>query len=112
VSRANAALLGLPGVAVREDTVERVLASGPGGGAPTDLVLLDPPYDLPENRLADVLELLVAHRWLAAEALVVVERASRSPEPRWPAGLRPAGDRRYGETRMWFADAWRPDPVA
>ena len=34
----------------------------------------------------------------------VVERSSRSPEPRWPAGLDAAGERRYGETKMWFAD--------
>jgi 16S rRNA (guanine966-N2)-methyltransferase len=34
----------------------------------------------------------------------VVERSARSPEPRWPAGLEEAGERRYGETKMWFAD--------
>ncbi len=60
----------------------------------------------------DVLALLVGHRWLAPDALVVVERATRSPEPRWPAGLGTAEERRYGETRMWFADAAGPDAVA
>ena len=52
------------------------------------------------------------HGWLAPEALVVVERSARSPEPRWSEGLEPAGERRYGETRMWFADAPGPDDVA
>lgn len=112
VARSNAAVVGLPGVVVREDTVERVLVNGPGSGRQVDLVFLDPPYDLSEDALGDALVLLVGHRWLAPDALVVVERSSRSPEPRWPAGLAPAGERRYGETRMWFADAPGPDVVA
>ena len=114
VARGNAAVVALPGVVVREDTVERVLLAGPGarGDDRMGLVLLDPPYDVSEEVLADVLALLVVHRWLAPDALVVVERSSRSPEPRWPAGLDAAGERRYGETRMWFADAPGPDEVA
>jgi 16S rRNA (guanine966-N2)-methyltransferase len=43
---------------------------------------------------------------------VVVERSARSPEPRWPAGLDPEGERRYGETRVWFAGVPEPDDVA
>ena len=51
-----------------------------------------------------MLTLLVTHGWLSEDALVVVERSARSPEPRWPQGLDGAGERRYGETKMWFAD--------
>ncbi|HVD23412.1 MAG TPA: 16S rRNA (guanine(966)-N(2))-methyltransferase RsmD [Lapillicoccus sp.] len=112
VARENAAVVGLPGVVVRQDTVERVLVAGPGGAGRVDLVFLDPPYDLSEDALGDALALLIRHGWLAPEALVVVERSSRSPEPRWSEGLEPAGERRYGETRMWFADGPGPDDVA
>ncbi len=83
-----------------------------GAGGQADLVIVDPPYDLPEDSLADVLRLLVLHGWLAPGALVVVERSSRTPEPRWPEGLEPCEERRYGETRLWFADAPGPDEVA
>lgn len=114
VARGNAAVVALPGVVVCEDTVERVLLAGPGARRVErmDLVLVDPPYDLTQEALTDVLALLAAHRWLAPEALVVVERSSRSPEPRWPTGLDAAGERRYGETRLWFASAPGPDEVA
>lgn len=113
VARGNAAAVGLAGVVVREDPVERVLVAGPASpGGRFDVVFLDPPYDLDEDALGDVLALLVRHGWLAREALVVVERSARSPEPRWAEGLAPAGERRYGETRMWFADAPGPDDVA
>ncbi|QEO15704.1 16S rRNA (guanine(966)-N(2))-methyltransferase RsmD [Agromyces intestinalis] len=68
-----------------------------------DLVFLDPPYDLGEPELARDLVLLVPR--LAPDAVVVVERSSRSPEPTWPTGLEPARRRDYGETTLWWADA-------
>jgi 16S rRNA (guanine966-N2)-methyltransferase len=110
VTKKNVAALGIPGVSVRTTTVERALATPPP--ARVDLVLMDPPYDLSEDDLAAVLHALVEQRWLAADALVVVERSSRSPEPRWPEGLAPEGARRYGETKIWFAGPPRPEEVA
>ena len=113
VIRKNIADLGLPGVTVRADTVERVLAGGPGSGDERyDLVLADPPYDATEEALGDVLMLLVTHQWLGEDAFVVVERSARSPEPRWPRGLDGLGERRYGDTKMWFADFAGPPGVA
>ena len=113
VIRKNIAELGLAGVSVRAETVERALL-----GAPTsdqgrcDLVLADPPYSVTDNTLAEVLALLVTHQWLSEDAFVVVERSARSPEPRWPQGLDGAGERRYGDTKMWFADFAGPRDVA
>jgi 16S rRNA (guanine966-N2)-methyltransferase len=113
VMRKNIAELGLPGVSVRAEAVERALLGGPTSDAQRcDLVLADPPYDVTEDGLADVLTLLVAHEWLSEDAFVVVERSSRSPEPRWPQGLDGAGERRYGDTKMWFADFAGPRGVA
>lgn len=102
VIKANIAALGLTDVTVRAATVERTLA----GGAPyaSDLVLIDPPYAVGETALATVLQTLT-DGWLADDALVVVERSSRSPEPTWPAGLSGQDDRKYGETTLWFARA-------
>ncbi len=105
-ARANAAALATviapTRVDVRSDTVERVLAAG-SGGRPAGLVLLDPPYDVTEGALAAVLTMLVERGWLTPDALVVVERSSRSPEPRWPDGLVREDERRHGETRVWTA---------
>jgi 16S rRNA (guanine966-N2)-methyltransferase len=36
---------------------------------------------------------------------VVVERASRSPEPAWPEGLGDAREKKYGETVLWYVHA-------
>jgi len=110
VARRNAAETGIPGISVRAATVERTLATAPP--APVDVVFIDPPYDLGEDALEQVLVGLVEQHWLSDEALVVVERSSRSPEPQWPSGLESEGERRYGETRIWFAGVPEPDGVA
>ena len=110
--RANITAVDHPSVRLVADTVERALAGGPPGGSPFDLVLLDPPYDLTEEALESVLTSLVERRWLGREAFVVVERSTRSPQPRWPAGLELSGEKRYGETAMWFAEPTADDVVA
>jgi 16S rRNA (guanine966-N2)-methyltransferase len=104
VIRGNVGVVGHPGVRVIADTVERALAAGPPAGVRMDLVLVDPPYDVSEDALAAVLGALVEREWLAPDAFVVVERSSRSPQPTWPEGLELSGEKRYGETAMWFAE--------
>jgi 16S rRNA (guanine966-N2)-methyltransferase len=71
-----------------------------------DLVLMDPPYPLPEGELAQVLGTLAPR--LAEGAVVVLERSSRSPEPRWPAGLERFAEKKYGETMLWYAEPVPP----
>ena len=101
VCRRNAATLGLPGVVVVAQRAERFVAQPAVPG--WDLVLVDPPYELTEDELAAVLAGVVPS--LADDAVVVVERSSRSPEPTWPDGLAPTDRRAYGETVVWFAGA-------
>ena len=101
VCRQNAHALGLSRrVTVVADRVERFVERIPP--APWRLVLLDPPYDVGEPALAAVLEALVGR--LEDEAVVVVERSTRSPEPALPAGLSRFDERRYGETTLWLAE--------
>jgi 16S rRNA (guanine966-N2)-methyltransferase len=100
----NIDTVGAAGVRVVTDTVERVLRAGPPAGIRMDLVFLDPPYDISEEALTGVLAALVEHGWLAPEAFIVVERSTRSPQPSWPAGLELSGEKRYGETTVWFAE--------
>ena len=100
----NAGDLGLGRVRVLASTVTSALAADPAPDEVADLALLDPPYDVGEDDLAAVLGRL-ADAWLAEDALVVVERSSRSPEPTWPPGLERLGKpRRYGETTVWLAE--------
>jgi 16S rRNA (guanine966-N2)-methyltransferase len=67
---------------------------------PFDVVLLDPPYDVPEAELTHVLALLVES--LSPHATVIVERGGRSPEPSLPEGLVVGRSKRYGDTTLWW----------
>ncbi|MFT4136140.1 16S rRNA (guanine(966)-N(2))-methyltransferase RsmD [Microbacterium sp.] len=84
-------------VHVRRTGADAFLRREPG---PYDLVFLDPPYDLGDSELAATLEVLVPA--LAADAVVVIERAARSPQPILPDGLALTRSKRYGDTMLWW----------
>lgn len=90
-----------PNIEVVRSSVNAYLAEA-GPTAPWQVVFLDPPYDLSESELTETLTALVP--MLAADAVVMVERSSRSPEPSWPDELSRIRDKRYGETQLWWAE--------
>ncbi|TKR23428.1 16S rRNA (guanine(966)-N(2))-methyltransferase RsmD [Cellulomonas hominis] len=97
VCRKNVAALGLRGrVDVVRERVEAYVARP--AAEPWDLVLLDPPYDVPDATLAEVLAALVPA--LTVESVVVVERSTRSAAPPWPEGMHGFDTRAYGETAV------------
>lgn len=98
--RANVAATGLRANDVRVDDVGRVVGRRPR--ETVDVVLADPPYDLPAAEVADVLAVLLGAGWLSEGAVLVVERPAREPPPPWPARLQVDQERRYGETRLWY----------
>lgn len=108
---------GAPHVSVERQSVQtfldRALAGGgsalgaangasAAGAARWDVVLLDPPYDLDDAALTANLTALAPN--LTPDAIVLVERSSRSPEPTLPAGLAPIRNRSYGETVLWWSE--------
>jgi 16S rRNA (guanine966-N2)-methyltransferase len=88
---------GLPVVTVRAEPVDRVLSAPPADRY--DVVFLDPPYaaavETSLARLAD-------NAWLAEQALVCVERATRDAALAWPNGLTAVQSRRYGDATLWY----------
>jgi 16S rRNA (guanine966-N2)-methyltransferase len=70
------------------------------GAAMWDLAFLDPPYELGEAELARALDSLAAR--LSPDAVVVLERSARSPEPAWPPALGPERRKTYGDTTLWW----------
>lgn len=73
-----------------------------------DLVFMDPPYDLDETELALNLASLAPR--LAPDAVLCLERSSRSPEPLWPHGIELDRRKDYGDTTLWWARA-APHPL-
>lgn len=64
-----------------------------------DLVLIDPPYEMTNQKLTEVSQLLSGS--LAKDALVVVERSSRHEMPEL-LGLELQSQKSYGDTSVYF----------
>ncbi len=102
VIRQNIEALGLPGATLIADRVERVLAHEWPGDKRYDVAFADPPYAMADAEISRVLSLLADEGWLAHDALVIVERATRSGPVRWPDGFVPDRARKYGEATFWY----------
>jgi 16S rRNA (guanine966-N2)-methyltransferase len=103
----NLRTLGFSRTEVIAGAVARVLGGPPR--APYDVVFLDPPYALESATVRADLTALMAQNWLAAGAVVVVERSSRSGDLTWPPGLAPTRSKKYGETTLWYGRASVPE---
>ncbi|HTU06211.1 MAG TPA: 16S rRNA (guanine(966)-N(2))-methyltransferase RsmD [Trebonia sp.] len=101
VIKANVTALGMAGATVVTDRAERLLGRPPAESDRYDLVFADPPYAVTAAAVTRVLTLL-ADGWLAGDALIVVERATRSGALEWPPGYLPGKSRRYGEATFWY----------
>jgi 16S rRNA (guanine966-N2)-methyltransferase len=100
VLRDNIAAVGVRGAVVLPASVPAVVAGPATAGF--DLVFADPPYAAPVAEVLGVLGGLVGNGWLAADAVVVVERSSREQPWEWPTPLIGVRDRRYGEAVLRY----------
>lgn len=102
---AIAANLEATGLAARARVVRGdvgvVLDGPPPAAGPFDLVLVDPPYDLADEAVAEVLDRLRAG-WLAPGATVVIERPAGAARP---PGWVSTWERCYGDTLVLFLQA-------
>ncbi|RNE48320.1 16S rRNA (guanine(966)-N(2))-methyltransferase RsmD [Corynebacterium alimapuense] len=103
IIRRNAEVVGHPAIQVEQAKVSEYLARAPRGYF--DMVLADPPYELADESVREMLEALEPA--LVDQAAVVVERQVDSPETDWPEGFVPTTQklkkRTYGIARMDMA---------
>jgi 16S rRNA (guanine966-N2)-methyltransferase len=104
--RANAEVVGHPDVHVVESEASSFLATAPR--ARYSMVLADPPYELSDEAVDEMVAALVPT--LTTDAVVVVERHVDSAEVTWPEGFEKTNQklkkRTYGIARMDMA-IWR-----
>jgi 16S rRNA (guanine966-N2)-methyltransferase len=98
----NIASLGVAGATLRRGSVAAVLAAGTD--RPVDLVLADPPYDVSDAEVSEMITALAKNNWTTAGTVVVVERGTSSPALVWPEGWRVWPTRSYGDTRLDMAE--------
>ncbi|MDD7384928.1 MAG: RsmD family RNA methyltransferase [Actinomycetaceae bacterium] len=94
----NARAVGLA-LSVIRAPVDAYLAYAPDLQA--DVAFLDPPYAFPDRDLAVILHALLPV--LVDDAMVVVERSSRSAQPAFPDDLLLQDVRQFGDTTVYMA---------
>ncbi|MDO4908868.1 MAG: 16S rRNA (guanine(966)-N(2))-methyltransferase RsmD [Corynebacterium sp.] len=103
IIKSNAKIVKHPNVTVIESKVSTYLAQAPREYF--DMVLADPPYDLADDAVVDMLNALIPS--LVDGAAVVVERHRDSEETAWPACFVPTTQklkkRTFGIARMDMA---------
>ena len=67
-----------------------------------EIVYIDPPYDYSNSDLEEVLSNLHLGDFLSDDALIAVERTSRSKEPIWPIGYELARSKNYGQATIYY----------
>lgn len=97
VCKENIATVGMPGAFVHRVSVESYLASP---GDTYDIVIADPPYAESNAKIEAMLTLLLPR--LNSDAVVVVERSSRSEPFGWPEGFLADRERKYGEANLYY----------
>jgi 16S rRNA (guanine966-N2)-methyltransferase len=97
VVQRNLTDLGAAGTVVRTKA-ERFVVDGDADLF--DLVFVDPPYAMPTQQVAALVE-AITESFAAEDALFVVERATRDPFA-WPDGVEGLRSKKYGETTLWF----------
>ncbi|MFE9845709.1 16S rRNA (guanine(966)-N(2))-methyltransferase RsmD [Streptomyces goshikiensis] len=102
--RDNIEAVGLPGAEFRAGRAEQIVAAA-AQGEPYDIVFLDPPYAVDHEELREILITLRSNGWLTDDALVTVERSTRSGAFPWPEGFEPLRSRKYGEGTLWYGRA-------
>jgi 16S rRNA (guanine966-N2)-methyltransferase len=101
VIEGNLADLGVRNAHVRKAGVAAALS---GAASPVDLVLADPPYDIAEAEIDEMITLLDSG-WTRAGTVVVIERRASAGPTRWPEHWTPWPQRRYGDTRLDIAES-------
>ncbi len=66
-----------------------------------DVVFIDPPYVFEDQDVNLLISNLVANDWLNDNALIVVERGSRS-QVQWPESVEELRKKVYGDTSIWY----------
>ena len=67
-------------------------------------VYIDPPYDFADSELTSILGKLLSNNFFKDDAVIAIERASKTAQPAWPAGYEPSRTKVYGQASIYYAN--------
>jgi 16S rRNA (guanine966-N2)-methyltransferase len=69
-----------------------------------DIIFMDPPYELSNQAVQDLLNLIVKNNFLRKGGVVVVERATKGSVINWPEPLRQLRTKEYGVATLYYGE--------
>jgi len=67
-------------------------------------VYIDPPYDFADPEITKILEKLHANNFFKNDAVIAIERATKTSQPVWPQGYEPSRTKVYGQASIYYAN--------
>jgi 16S rRNA (guanine966-N2)-methyltransferase len=67
-------------------------------------VYIDPPYDFADSEVTTILQKLFSNNFFKDDAVIAIERASKTAQPTWPAGYEPSRTKVYGQASIYYAN--------
>lgn len=67
-------------------------------------IYIDPPYDFSDSEISTILEKLHENNFFKDDAVIAIERASKTKQPVWPQGYEPSRTKVYGQASIYYAN--------
>jgi 16S rRNA (guanine966-N2)-methyltransferase len=67
-------------------------------------IYIDPPYDFSDSEISTILEKLHENNFFKDDAVIAIERASKTAQPVWPQGYEPSRTKVYGQASIYYAN--------
>ena len=67
-----------------------------------DIIFMDPPYDLSNHDVEELLQLILARDLLQPRGIIAIERESKNKPFTWPTGMEEIKVRSYGQGSIYY----------
>jgi len=67
-----------------------------------DIIFMDPPYDISNEEITELLDIIKARNLIQARGIITIERRSKSAPFAWPSGMECEKVRSYGQGSIFY----------
>lgn len=69
-----------------------------------DIIFIDPPYDFKETAIYEILNLILKQNLCRKGGVIVIERATKGPEIKWPLPIHSLRVKEYGVATLYYGE--------
>jgi len=73
-------------------------------GTSYDIIFIDPPYDLGDQAVHEILNLILQNNFIKSGGVIVIERATKGSFVKWPTPLKELRTKEYGVATLYYGE--------